>query len=404
MTDSLGQSQVMPYLSGLSQLKDNNGNYLYQFYLISCEKKSFYSKEFHETQIQLSNSNIQWLPLSYTSKPPVLSTIWDIIKLIRRAKIIHKKEKIQIVHCRSYIAAHIGLFLKKKFNISFIFDMRGFYADERIEGGLWNIKNPLYNCIYRYFKKKEKQFLSNADYTISLTENAKNEILSWPISIKNIPIKVIPCCADLDLFNKNKITDTERKACFSKLRIPQDKLILSYLGSIGTWYLLDEMLDFFYVLKEQIKDAKFLFITPDKPETIINKAIAKNIPAEDIIIQKASRQEVPILLSISTVSLFFIKPVYSKKASSPTKMGEIMGMGIPIICNKNIGDIDTIMNNKSGIFLLSDFNITEYERISSTISTLIKTPSEEIREMADTYFSLKNGIQKYKEVYDYLTK
>ncbi|HPS46661.1 MAG TPA: glycosyltransferase, partial [Bacteroidales bacterium] len=216
--------------------------------------------------------------------------------------------------------------------------------------------------------------------------------------------KVIPCCADLDLFNKNKITDTERKACFSKLRIPQDKLILSYLGSIGTWYLLDEMLDFFYVLKEQIKDAKFLFITPDKPETIINKAIAKNIPAEDIIIQKASRQEVPILLSISTVSLFFIKPVYSKKASSPTKMGEIMGMGIPIICNKNIGDIDTIMNNKSGIFLLSDFNITEYERISSTISTLIKTPSEEIREMADTYFSLKNGIQKYKEVYDYLTK
>jgi len=282
--------------------------------------------------------------------------------------------------------------------------MRGFYADERIDGGLWNIKNPIYNWIYQYFKKKEKQFLLNADYIISLTENAKNEILSWQLAVNSILIKVIPCCADLDLFDKKNVTETERKVWLAQFQIHPKQFILSYLGSIGTWYLLDEMLDFFHVLKEQIKDAKFLFITPDKSETIITKAISKNIPAEDIIIQKASRREVPALLSLSTVSLFFIKPVFSKKASSPTKMGEIMGMGIPIICNKNIGDIDTIMNNKSGIQLLNDFNRKAYQDISSNISKLTNTSSEEIKIVAETYFSLRNGIEQYKEVYDYLTK
>ena len=54
--------------------------------------------------------------------------------------------------------------------------MRGFYADERVDGGLWDLRNPVYRLVYNFFKQKEKQFLSNADYTISLTEAGKKEI------------------------------------------------------------------------------------------------------------------------------------------------------------------------------------------------------------------------------------
>ena len=45
------------------------------------------------------------------------------------------------------------------------------------------------------------------------------------------------------------------------LGLPENELVISYLGSIGAWYMLDEMLEFFSVIKEKYTGAKFLFIT-----------------------------------------------------------------------------------------------------------------------------------------------
>ena len=53
--------------------------------------------------------------------------------------------------------------------------MRGFWADERVDGKLWNKNKFPFNKIYNYFKKKETAFLQYSDYTISLTENGKKK-------------------------------------------------------------------------------------------------------------------------------------------------------------------------------------------------------------------------------------
>ena len=60
--------------------------------------------------------------------------------------------------------------------------MRGFYADERVDGKIWSLDNFIYKKIYNYFKSKEKEFLQFSDYTISLTENGKKEILIWNLT------------------------------------------------------------------------------------------------------------------------------------------------------------------------------------------------------------------------------
>ena len=60
--------------------------------------------------------------------------------------------------------------------------MRGFYADERVDGKIWDINNLIYNLIYKFFKRKEKQFLIKSSHTISLTLSEKKEIESWESS------------------------------------------------------------------------------------------------------------------------------------------------------------------------------------------------------------------------------
>ncbi|MBK6836646.1 MAG: glycosyltransferase [Bacteroidetes bacterium] len=71
-----------------------------------------------------------------------------------------------------------------------------------MEGNIWKLSNPIHKRLYHFFKKKEKELFQQADQIVSLTHKAKEIILSWNLGIKEDKINVIPCCADLDFFQK----------------------------------------------------------------------------------------------------------------------------------------------------------------------------------------------------------
>ena len=387
LTDPLGESQILPYVFNLNKLKKFN------FTLISFEKKEKF-KNVNQLRKRLKDENITWVPLNYIKNPPIVSTLIDVIKLNVTLKKILLNRPIDLLHCRSYITSISALRLKKKLNIPFIFDMRGFYADERIDGNIWNINNLGYKIIYNYFKKKEKQFLTHSNHTISLTFSGKREIESW--NLKNLsPISIIPCCTDEKIFNLHNIKDLR-----IELGISKNEFIISYVGSIGTWYMLREMLEFFKVLNSKISNARFLFITKDDPKLIYKICIDLSIPNERIIIKSSERVNIPSLINVSNFSIFFITPKFSKKGSSPTKMGEIMNLGIPIICNSGVGDVEKIMNECIPELIVNQFNKKEYIRIINLILNNKKFDKQKILNISLKHYSLKNGVKKYTEIYN----
>ena len=392
MTDSLGQSQVIPYLKGLIQKG-------HSITVLSTEKSEIYSEKKDRIQALMSENKITWKSIIYTKSPPIISTLKDVNKLWNVAIKLNDLDKFDIVHCRSYISAIVGLKMKNKFKTKFVFDMRGFWADERVDGKIWNLKNPIFNLVYKFFKKKEIDFLENADSIISLTNNAKDKILNWEnIQNQPLPINVIPCCVDVDRFNPKKVLIQKIIELQKELGISEENFVLTYLGSIGTWYMLPEMLDFFKVLLISKPRAVFLFITAEDPVSIIDNAMLKGIPREKIIIQKADYTEVPNYLALSDFSLFFILPVFSKSASSPIKQGEIMSMGIPIICNAGVGDTDYVLNEYDCGFLVEQFNDDSYEKVVKQIDKVVWN-KDVIRNAASDFYSLKQGINNYNDVY-----
>ncbi len=400
LTDPLGQSQVLPYIMGLAQRG-------YRFTIISTEKKEAYQKRRQtiEALIEPLAAVVDWQPIFYTKKPPVLSTLRDIRQMRQKAIALHQKHAFDVVHCRSYVTALTGSYLKQTQGIPFVFDMRGFWADERVEGGLWNLKNPVFKAIYQYFKRKEKAFLRLADYTVSLTFNARDEIHSWA-GLQHIPIQVIPCCVDSRLFDPASLDLHRMQEWKQKLGIQSSDFVLSYLGSLGTWYLAEDMLRFFKQLKQAKPNARFLMITPDDPQLVLEKAAQVGLQAEDFVFQQAERRDVPYVLQLSQVSLMFIKPSFSKKASSPTKTGEILAMGIPVISNTPIGDTEYLQHAYPDVPLLTirELSETAYQGLIQQLQHLLAkgTPEERLthaRSVALDYFDLQKGIQLYTEVY-----
>ncbi len=391
MTDPLGQSQVLPYLTELSKKG-------YKITIVSFEKKQRYAAEKKIIEKIVNEASITWTPLFFTSKPPVFSKMYDRWQMIRKAYRLHRKEKFDLVHCRSYIAAEAGLKLKKRSGVKFLFDMRGFWADEKVDCGQWNQKKFIFRMIYRHYKKMEKQFLLNADGIVSLTQAAK-DVMMGKKEYKDLSIEVIPCCADLEHFDFNKIPEQETISLKNELGIPLNKKVITYLGSLGGWYMTDEMFAFYKRLLLKEPGMLMLMLTKDDPSGVWAEAEARGIKKETVFIRYAGRNDVPRFLSLSDYSIFFIRPTFSKTASSPTKHAELMGMGIPVICN-DIGDTGRIIEESGTGVVVKNFSEESYDRAINELLTSSIPSRSAIRKAAYEYFDLKKGSVNYAKLYE----
>jgi len=224
---------------------------------------------------------------------------------------------------------------------------------------------------------------------------------TWPVTAPQVD--VIPCCVDLETFRRERVTNETIQRLAKRLSIKTHDKIAVYLGSIGTWYMLDEMLDFFAVLKKTDPAYRFLMVTPDNRDSLRALAEARGIKREDLLITKAPHDEIPALLAFANLGIFFIRPAYSKKSSSPTKLGELLAMGIPVIANAGVGDMDHIFQRYRVGHLLHSFSAAEYERAAQTIKELERIPQQEIRAAAEDYFSLNLGVNRYQAIYERLS-
>lgn len=388
LSDPLGRSQIIPYLTGISA-------HNIQITVLTCEKKDKIIKESESIQRTLGKSGIKWDHVLYDEDGGFLSRYHYLKELTAKAEKLHETVNFKLIHCRSYLAALIGLHFKRKYNIPFIFDMRGLWADERIDGKIWNKKNPIHLLAYLYFKKKEKEFFRECDALISLTENG-SQYLSKQFPTFNIPGKttVIPCCTDTEHFSRKNVIPPD-------LGFTHDDHVLIYSGSIGTWYNTNEMLDCVSVWKKFIPNLKLLIVTKDLNE--LQNILSQRSDAERAIVKSISvnYSDMPAYLSLAKASIFFIKPVHSKIASSPTKMAECWSMGIPVITNKGIGDNDLFVYGKSGGILVNDFNESSYEEACRSYLKFTGT-SEELRKIATQYFDNKEASVKYANIYQSL--
>jgi glycosyltransferase involved in cell wall biosynthesis len=285
----------------------------------------------------------------------------------------------------------MALALKRLLGVKLIFDMRGFWADERVDGGLW----PRNGYMYRAAKWFERRFLLAADHVVSLTHAAVTEIQRFSYLQCHMPsFTVIPTCADLARFHPMPRASMGRA------------FVLGYVGTAGTWYLFDEVAASFAQLLRQRPDARFLIVNRGEHAYIRERLTAAGVPPESVELTTATHSEVPRLIARMDAGIFFIRPVFSKQASAPTKLAEFLGCGVPCLGNAGIGDMAQVLEGEQVGVALRAFDQDSLAAGIARLLELVAIPGISGRcvSAAQRHFSLDEGVRRYGHIYRLLAQ
>lgn len=390
-------SQAVPYLKGLA-------GHGHEFILLSYEKKSDLNKAGQRgisgLKERLKKDKIEWQYLRYHKSPPVLSTVFDLLAGAVRVFAIVRYRKIDILHVRGITPGMIALMLAKILRVKILFDMRGLLAEEYVGGGMWKEDS----LQFRMVKKAEKKLLSLADAVTVLTQKHYDLNMSLDYIVRrDIPMEVIPCCVDTSRFSYPGRDDMVLR----RQEGLEGKFVIMYPGKLGSFYFIDEMLEFFDCALKSIPDAVFFVITRDDPAALLRKAEALSIPRDKIFVKTGlSFEEMPPYMRIADAGVFFINP-YKKFGSSPIKMGEFLASGVPVIINPGIGDTEELVrNNKVGV-VVDDFTERSYGDSVSRLMALepgCEDLKKRCRDTACRVLSLTGGVDKYNKIYNSLSR
>jgi len=393
MLDPLGQTQVLPYLRELAKKG-------VRFTLLSFERTKAFEPDGVEKcqhlQRQLLSDGIEWHWLRYHQKPSLPATAYDVFAGVRHASRLVRRNQIEMVHARSHIPATIALVLKKRFGIKMIFDVRGLMAEEYVDAKHWREGS----VAYRLTKSVERRALAASDAIVTLTERIWPIIKEWKgLRGRKVNHEVIPCCVDLSVFQAS-VSDRVRRRTELELG---DRFSLVYCGSIDGWYLTEEMADFFAHFLTRQPEAHFLWLTTGNQQRVRALMSERGIPSRNFSIRSVAAEEVPSYLAASDAGIAFIKPSFSKVASSPTKNAEYLACGLPIIINVGVGDSDALATEFNVGMLVRKFNAAEYDKAAVAVETMAGNPEKRTltRSIAKKLFDLRTvGGARYAMLYE----
>ncbi|GMR22680.1 MAG: glycosyltransferase family 4 protein [Acidobacteriota bacterium] len=399
LLEPMGSSQVLPYVEALA----DDG---VRTRVLSFEKASDLDDAMrrHELMDQLDAKGIEWTPLRYHKRPRVAGTLLDVFVGALTAIRMARARRVQIVHARSYVPGLIGCSLKFLFGARFVFDMRGFWPEERVEMELFRPQGLL----YRLAKRCERFLLGISDHIVVLTESAKgilrdreaNARMVGRRAVREKPITVIPCCTDLERFQPRP-ADRELT---SELGL-QDKLVIGNIGAVNKRYMLPEMFRFAFHVNSHRPDTRFVYLTRQDESLVRTLAQEAGLRDEDLLVASVEPSDIPRWLSMFRLGVFFLRPSYAAKASSYTKLAEFLACGVPVVTNTGVGDVDQILGaNRCGVLVpgLTETDLKAAARQALALLDGDDVPAdsrESCRATAEKYFALEDGARRFLSIY-----
>lgn len=382
LLEPLGQSQVLAYLRGLAVD--------YRITLVSCEKPEDLANHDMMARVreECERCGIAWLPQRFVHKPRFLAPAWSMAVFLYMCLREVRRGNADLIHARAYIPSAVALLVHKLTGTPFIFDMRALWPEELITAGRMK-RNSL---IHKMMIKVERACLKRAAAVVSLTQAAVDYLKKqYPAELESQYIVVNPTCADLQRF-------VPLPHAGAADRVP----VYGCLGTVlSGWFKLDWLAAFYQAVARRYPEAEFEIVTRDDVAAVRTAMGGDDDFQARLRVFPAASQDVHKVVQKHYLSAMFFSQGLSKVGSSPTRMGEMLGCGIPVIANAGVGDVALIIERYRVGVLVDSCDTAAMETALDQMELLTADPDlpSRCRRAAEEVFSLASGTEVYRDVY-----
>lgn len=393
LSGHIGKAQILPYLEGLSA----SGNTLS---CISVEPRASSWDPSGEWKERLAASRIKSHVLHRSDGKYYAIERFIIPQRLRitLGKVIESASP-DLLHCRSYAPLMAVMSAARRYRLPYIFDMRGFWIDQRVEGGFWNMNSWIWRHLVGRLRAIESKAIGSANAIVTLTRDARDIITARP-DYRGSIIEVIPSSVQTDIFRPLPDGALTR----ARLGIKSNSRVIAYLGSAGPLYRTDVVYRLWQAMMDRGTDTSILFIGDHLMEQHADFAakIGVQLDRTRTFFVKCPHREIPSILSAANIGVSPIIQSFSSLGVSATKSGEYLCCGIPVISNDGVGDIRSVIKDGQNGFVLPDFSDSSIARCVEVVTRGLSgrfLPASEISRRASMYFSMDRAVTAYGALY-----
>lgn len=368
--NGLVRSQVLPYLRTMAERHDVATR------LITFERGgTFPDGEFPRDH---------WIAIHARRGSGLLAKAMDVVAgVIATARTVIR-HRAHLIHARSYVPAAIALVVGLLARRPYVFDMRGFLGDEYREVGYWTSRDMRYRAL-RLF---ERPLLRRAAGVVCPTTEAERRLRSeYATETRGTPVVVLPSMVDLERFRPQEHRSADPT--------------LVYSGTLGSWYMLDEMLRVYAAARSRVPDLRFLIVSRSAPSLVAEAVARTGLDPAGVSLRSAAFSEMPGLLGTAHVGIALVRQVRSKLSASALKVAEYLACGLPVIVNAGLGDIGSQVERGRAGHVVPDYAAEALRRAGDAVVALLEDEGarRRARSLAEEEYDLQEGARRYVELY-----
>ena len=249
------------------------------------------------------------------------------------------EERIDWLQAEAAYTGRIGLHVRQMMpGLRFAFDSHGVSPEEDEMSGASDARVRATEVI-------ERTTLEGADFVLFVSHAMQTHFMAKYGMLK--PFLVVPCCIRRQALRSNVVGECP-------LPIPADRPVLGYVGTMVAWQCKDEMFALFGALHRRHPDVFFAVLTPQPDQAVARDLLRANgIPESDSLVAELPFDQVPAALVRMNAGMMLRKASPVNRAASPTKFGEMIAAGVPVVATEGIGDYsDALRENNFGILVL----------------------------------------------------
>lgn len=335
---------------------------------------------------KIEGIKVHYLPVYYDNKLGKLSRIFSFLKFIFLAyKECKKIKDVTLCYATStpLTIGLLALFLKKRHNIPFFFEVRDLWPLAPIQLGF--INNYFLQFFLFYLEKK----LYKESQKVIVLSKGSFEYVQKIISTSKIIL--VPNISDTDFFQLEEKSNELKQ----KYNI-QNEFVISYLGTLGKANHLEYLLEIAEVCQQKLPQILFLIVGEGSEKKRLIQ-LTKKLTLNNIrFLPYGNKEYIKEVLTISEATYTSFLKIPVLETNSPNKFFDSLASGKLTIVNTKGWLQEIVENNKCGLFINPSYPHLFVDKIKNLVenNNQLTFYQQNARKTALMYFDKKVILKK----------